>query len=322
MKNVLVVGGAGFIGSHLCHELMEDKLKCVYVLDNLVTGDVCNIESLYNNKRFQFINFNAACDNFDKKFRKLCGCIPSVHEIYYLASIASPKIYMAKPLETIHANVRGLENFLELAMRHRARLLYTSTSEVYGDPEVMPQAESYNGNVDPVCRRAVYDESKRLGETLTMAYNRLGVNTRIVRIFNTYGPKMSEFDGRVVPAFVHQALNNMDMTVFGDGRQTRSFCYVSDLVDGLIESMRSDYSHPINLGNPDEYYSMLDLAMIVKDMSASDSGITFQPLPDNNDPQVRRPDISKAGSVLQWKPTVDLKSGLEKTIEHMRQRQL
>ena len=158
MRNVLVVGGAGFVGSHLCHELMKDRLKCVHVLDNLVTGDVCNIESLYNNKRFEFINFDATCDNFEKAFRKTG--IPCVHEIYYLASIASPKIYMAKPLETIHANTKGLVNFLELAMRYRAKLLYTSTSEVYGDPEVMPQHEGYNGNVDPVCRRAVYDESK------------------------------------------------------------------------------------------------------------------------------------------------------------------
>lgn len=319
MRHVLVVGGAGFIGSHLCHQLIKDNLKQVYVLDNLVTGDVCNIESLYNNKRFEFINFDAASGSFEKAFRKTD--ISSVHEIYYLASIASPKIYMMKPLETIRANTNGLMNFLELAMRYRAKLLYTSTSEIYGDLEIVPQTESDNGNVDPVCRRAVYDESKRLGETLTMTYSRLGVNTRIVRIFNTYGTKMSEFDGRVIPTFVHQALNNIDLTVFGDGKQTRSFCYVSDLVDGLIKSMLSDHKRPINLGNPNEYYSMLDLATIVKSLvSGSMSKITFQPLPDNNDPQVRRPDIGKARSILKWEPKVNLESGLQVTIKHMRQR--
>lgn len=315
MKKILVVGGAGFIGSHLCDRLVdEDSDNEVYVLDNLATGSVCNIEELYNRRGFFFVNIDAAKYTMWKEVRGATG-IDKPDEIYYLASIASPKIYLRQPMETIRANIMGLMNFLELAHRYRSKILYTSTSEIYGDPEVMPQSESYTGNVDPTCERAVYDETKRVGETLVSTYaRRHGVSTRIVRIFNTYGPRMNKFDGRVIPTFIEQASHNQNITVFGDGSQTRSFCYVDDTVEAIIRVMNSNCSSPINIGNPDEYFTVLDIASMVKNLTGSRSGIVFQDFLSSNDPKRRKPDIQKIKRITQWKPQTSIKKGLQKTI--------
>jgi len=308
------VGGAGFIGSHLCDRLIEDEETSVFVADNLVTGNVCNVEHLYNHKRFKFINVDASKFRmWEHHLEDVMGC---PHEIYYLASIASPKMYLSRPMETISANIDGLRNFLEVANRYRCKILYTSTSEVYGDPQVLPQPETYTGNVDTVCDRAIYDETKRVGETIAMAYRRKhGVDTRIVRIFNTYGPRMSPHDGRVVPTFVEQALEGKDFTLYGEGTQTRSFCYVSDTVDALLRVMSQEDHLPLNVGNPDEYCTMLDLATKIRGLVPNcKSGISFVPYISENDPQRRRPDIKAIGEATGWQPQIPLKEGLLKVI--------
>jgi len=322
MRRILVVGGAGFIGSHLCEHLInEDSQNLVCAMDNLVTGDICNIEKLYNHQCFEFIDGNATWEYKNFKIFALDGLLSGhVDDIYYLASIASPKRYLSNPFGTISANIDGLTNALRLASEFRARILYTSTSEIYGDPKISPQAEQYNGNVDPNSERAIYDESKRMGETLISVFHRSkGVNTRTVRIFNTYGSKMSNFDGRVVPTFVRQVLNGQPMTIYGNGQQTRSFCYVSDTVNAIRLVMESGRHEPFNIGNPYAYCNMVDLASMIKALVPdSSSRIIFLPLPTSNDPKVRRPDISKINSVTGWAPTIDLVTGLKETIKWLK----
>jgi nucleoside-diphosphate-sugar epimerase len=317
MKTILVVGGAGFIGSHLCAQLLKDNRNVVYAVDNLITGNVCNLDELFNHRRFNFVNLDASHHKTSKELADTHK-IRSVDEIYYLASIASPKLYLMMPMQTIKANIHGLINFLEIAHKHRSRFLYTSTSEVYGDPEIATQHEDYTGNVDPVADRSIYDETKRAGETIVTAYNRSrGVNTRIVRIFNTYGPHMSKQDGRVIPTFIDQALTGNDFTVFGDGQQTRSFCYVTDTVDALIKVMKSSCVAPLNVGNSREYYTMLDVATMVKRLvSNCESQIIFRPFISENDPKLRRPNITKISRIAKWQPKIKLESGLSIMIQH------
>jgi nucleoside-diphosphate-sugar epimerase len=303
-KTILVTGGAGFIGSHLCEWLAEDsKVICV---DNLVTGKKENVKLLLRNPNFTFIEHDVS------KGFKIDG---KVDQIYHLSSPASPVDYQKLPIETMMVNSLGTKNMLDMAKEKRAKILLASTSEVYGDPEKHPQKEDYWGNVNPTGPRSCYDESKRFAEALVMAYNRVhGVDVRIARIFNTFGPRMRSNDGRVIPNFVMQALKNEDITVYGDGKQTRSFCYVTDMVDGLIRFMESGrVGDVINLGNPDER-KVIDVANTIKKMTNSGSKIAFLPLP-KDDPARRKPDIRKAKEKLEWEPRVAFERGLEKTIE-------
>jgi dTDP-glucose 4,6-dehydratase len=303
MKRVLITGGAGFIGSHLCDRFIEEKYS-VLCIDNLITGKLENIRHLQKNKNFEF------------KKQDISGPFSvngSVDYILNFASPASPVDYLELPLETLKVGSFGTFNMLELARQKNAVFLQASTSEVYGDPLVNPQNESYWGNVNPIGPRSVYDEAKRFSEALVMAYHReFNLDTRIVRIFNTYGPRMRLNDGRVVPNFVHQALNGKPLTIYGNGSQTRSFCYVSDLVDGIYRLMLSNEHEPVNLGNPVEL-SVLKFADAIIKLTKSKSGKEFRPLPVD-DPKLRRPDISKAKDVLDWKPVVGLEEGLKNTI--------
>lgn len=303
MKRVLITGGAGFIGSHLCDRFIEEKYS-VLCIDNLITGKLENIRHLQKNKNFEF------------KKQDISGPFSvngSVDYILNFASPASPVDYLELPLETLKVGSFGTFNMLELARQKNAVFLQASTSEVYGDPLVNPQNESYWGNVNPIGPRSVYDEAKRFSEALVMAYHReFSLDTRIVRIFNTYGPRMRLNDGRVVPNFVHQALNGKPLTIYGNGSQTRSFCYVSDLVDGIYRLMLSNEHEPVNLGNPVEL-SVLKFADAIIKLTKSKSGKEFRPLPVD-DPKLRRPDISKAKDVLDWKPVVGLEEGLKNTI--------
>jgi dTDP-glucose 4,6-dehydratase len=303
MKRVLITGGAGFIGSHLCDRFIEEKYS-VLCIDNLITGKLENIRHLQKNKNFEF------------KKQDISGPFSvngSVDYILNFASPASPVDYLELPLETLKVGSFGTFNMLELAREKKAVFLQASTSEVYGDPLVNPQNESYWGNVNPIGPRSVYDEAKRFSEALVMAYHReFSLDTRIVRIFNTYGPRMRLNDGRVVPNFVHQALNGKPLTIYGNGSQTRSFCYVSDLVDGIYRLMLSNEHEPVNLGNPVEL-SVLKFADAIIKLTKSKSGKEFRPLPVD-DPKLRRPDISKAKDVLDWKPVVGLEEGLKNTI--------
>lgn len=315
--NCIVVGGAGFIGSHLCEYLLG-KGNDVFCVDNLVTGDVCNIEDAYNYRNFHFIRQDATHFNVAKTLAEQVN-LKAINEIYYLASIASPDKYLKMPLETIEANLIGLRNFLEIAVSNKIKFLYTSTSEVYGDPLEHPQRESYTGNVDTCCDRAVYDESKRMGETLVATYHRhYGLNTRIVRIFNTYGPRMGVSDGRVIPNFISQAIKNKDITVYGNGSQTRSFCYVSDLIRAICLIMNCTYYLPINIGNPYCYFSIVELAGIIKELTMSESQIISVPFKSQNDPKVRRPDITLVRNKTSWSPSVDLRVGLKHTIDYFK----
>lgn len=314
MLKILVAGGAGFIGSHLCKRFIEEG-HTVYCVDNLITGDKDNVVSLLDNPRFNF---------YDRDITKPIIEIPEINYIYHLASPASPnqkseRSYINFPIETLLANSLGTYNLLNLAQARSASFLFTSTSEVYGDPEVSPQSETYFGNVNPTGIRSVYDEGKRFGEAMTFGFIRkFGINARVVRIFNTYGPFMQKDDGRVVSAFINQALNNAPITIFGTGSQTRSFCYVDDMVEGLIRAMNSDEARNqvINLGNTDER-KISDIALLVKQMVGSASRIVNEPLPED-DPKVRKPDITKAKKLLGWEPTVSLEEGLKKTIEYFR----
>ncbi|TGZ62808.1 hypothetical protein CRM22_007222 [Opisthorchis felineus] len=302
----LVTGGAGFVGSHLVDRLMQDGHE-VLALDNFATGRRHNIEHWLGHSNFELIHHDVSEPIHIQ-----------VDEIYHLASPASPPHYMLNPIRTIKANTLGTLNMLGLARRTNARFLFSSTSEVYGDPAVHPQPESYWGNVNPIGPRACYDESKRLGETLTYAYsNRLGLSVKIARIFNTYGPRMQLDDGRVVSNFILQSLTNKPLTVYGSGNQTRSFQYVSDLVDGLVRLMASNYSLPVNLGNPEEL-SVLELADIVRQFTGSNSSIEFSSIPVD-DPQRRRPDIEVAKIQLGWEPIVKIRDGLHKTVEYFRE---
>lgn len=298
---ILVTGGAGFIGSHLIDRLMEQGHE-VLCLDNFYTGDKRNILKWFNHPNFELIRHDVT-----EPIRL------EVDQIYHLACPASPVHYQYNPVKTIKTNVMGTLNMLGLAKRVKARFLLASTSEVYGDPEIHPQTEDYRGNVNPIGIRSCYDEGKRVAETLSFDYHRQNdVDIRVVRIFNTYGPRMLENDGRVVSNFVVQALNGQSLTVYGDGSQTRSFCYVSDLVEGLIQMMNGDYIGPVNLGNPDEY-TILQLAEAVQQMVNPDAAIEFKPLPQD-DPRRRKPDITKAKTHLNWQPTVPLQEGLKQTI--------
>ncbi len=303
----LLSGAAGFIGSHLCDRLLRDG-HSVTGVDNLITGSRKNLDHLKNEARFQFIEADV--------IREVPVAGPFDH-VWHLASLASPKDYFEHPIETLDVGSSGTRNMLEIARRDGARFLLTSTSECYGDPDVHPQVETYWGNVNPVGVRSCYDESKRYAEALTMAYHRVhGVRTNIARIFNTYGPRMALRDGRVVPAFLDQALAGQPLTIFGDGSQTRSFCYVSDLVDGLVRLGNSEERFPVNLGNPAEL-TILEFAERIQRLMGSKLELVFKPLPQD-DPRKRRPDISKAKRLLQWEPKVALEDGLRETVEYFR----
>ncbi len=302
-QTVVITGGAGFLGSHLCDFLLEHGYKVICV-DNLITGRLANIEHLSSDRLFKFIEQNV-CDSL--KIRS------KVDFVLHFASLASPVDYAGYPIETLKVGSVGTFNGLELARQKRAVFMLASTSEVYGDPLQNPQKEEYWGNVNPVGPRSMYDESKRFAEALTMAYHRkLGVDTRIVRIFNTYGPRMKSDDGRIVPNLITQALTGRPMTIYGDGKQTRSFCYISDLIQGISKLMKTDFHEPVNLGNPIEK-SMLELAHIIKEIAGADSKLVFKPLP-GDDPKRRRPDIARAKSLLGWSPKISLQKGLIETI--------
>ena len=309
---VIVSGAAGFIGSHICDRLLLEG-HTVVGLDNFLTGSIENLAHLHSVSAFQFIRLDV-----NAPLNGAVGDGP-VDAVLHMASAASPKDYLAHPIETLDAGSIGTRNMLELAKAHDARFLITSTSECYGDPLVHPQVETYWGNVNPVGPRSCYDESKRFAEALTMAYHRThGVRTNIARIFNTYGPRMQLNDGRVVPAFLDQALRGEPLTVFGDGSQTRSFCYVSDLVDGLCRLMLSDERYPVNLGNPREM-TILEFAEAIIRLTGSASAIVHRPLPED-DPRQREPDIAKARRLLGWEPVVPLEDGLRHTAEYFRRR--
>jgi len=303
-KTILVTGGAGFIGSHLCKRLLNEN-HYVICLDNLFTGTFKNIVELEKNNNFEFVNH----DIIKPYYRD------NIDEIYNLACPASPIHYQSNPIKTVKTCTIGVINMLGLAKKNNAKILQASTSEVYGDPEIHPQKEDYNGNVNTLGYRSCYDEGKRCAETLFMDYNREhNLNIRIVRIFNTYGPNMTKNDGRVVSNFILQALKGDDITVYGDGSQTRSFQFIDDLVNGLIKMMNSDSVGPINLGNPIEL-SMKDLATMVIRLTNSSSNIIYKELP-KDDPKRRRPDINLAKSILDWSPIIDLETGLKKTINY------
>jgi dTDP-glucose 4,6-dehydratase len=303
MPTSLVTGGAGFLGSHLCEELLRRGHR-VICADNFETGSLANIEHIRDEA---FVHKNV--DIIEPYFID-----EPIDFVYHLASPASPIDYLRLPLATLKVGSYGTHHTLGLAKIHRARFLIASTSEVYGDPQVHPQPESYWGHVNPIGPRGVYDEAKRYAEALTMAYHRQqGVDTAIVRIFNTYGPRMRPHDGRAIPTFLRQALQDRPITVFGDGSQTRSFCYVEDEIRGLIALSESGYHNPVNIGNPDEF-TLLELAKTVIEVTGSKSEIVYEALP-TDDPQVRQPDITLARQILGWEPKVTLREGLERTIE-------
>jgi dTDP-glucose 4,6-dehydratase len=307
MKRILITGAAGFLGSHLCDRFIKEGYRVVGI-DNLITGDLSNIEHLFKLEQFEFYHHDVS------KFIHISG---NLDYILHFASPASPIDYLKIPIQTLKVGALGTHNCLGLALAKKARILVASTSEVYGDPQVHPQPEEYWGNVNPVGPRGVYDEAKRFMESITMAYHNFhGVDTRIVRIFNTYGPRMRLNDGRALPAFIGQALRGEDLTVFGDGSQTRSFCFVDDLIDGIYRLLMSDYHQPVNIGNPEEI-SLLDFAKEVLELTGNKSKIIFKPLPVD-DPKQREPDITKAKKLLGWQPTVDRKQGLRITYDYFR----
>ena len=304
---VLVTGAAGFLGSHLCDRFIHEGYK-VIGMDNLLTGNIRNIEHLFGTDQFQVVKHDVS------EYTHVSG---DLDYILHFASPASPKDYLKLPIQTLKVGSLGTHKILGLARAKKARVLIASTSEVYGDPLVHPQQENYWGNVNPIGYRGVYDEAKRFMEAMTMAYHRYhGVETRIIRIFNTYGPRMRLDDGRALPAFVGQALRGEDLTVYGDGSQTRSFCYVSDLVEGIYRLLLSDTSEPVNIGNPSEI-TILQFAQEVLKHIDTKSKIIFEPLPED-DPKVRQPDITRAREILGWEPKVDRQDGLKKTIDYFR----
>jgi dTDP-glucose 4,6-dehydratase len=306
----LVTGGAGFLGSHLCDRFIAEGHH-VICMDNLITGDTKNVEHLFEHgqERFRFIKYDVT------DYIHVDGPLDYV---LHFASPASPDDYLRLPIQTLKVGALGTHKALGLAKAKDARLLLASTSEVYGDPQIHPQAEDYWGNVNPVGQRGVYDEAKRFAEAMTMAYHRYhGVETRIVRIFNTYGPRMRIGDGRALPTFMEQALRGEPLTVYGDGSQTRSFCYVDDLVDGIYRLLMSDEAMPVNVGNPDEI-TIKEFAEEIIELTGSSSELTFEPLP-KDDPQVRQPDITRAQQILGWQPKVGRSEGLERTLDYFRE---
>ncbi|MFB6099501.1 MAG: UDP-glucuronic acid decarboxylase family protein [Salinibacter sp.] len=311
MPRTLITGGAGFLGSHLCDRLIEEG-HSVICMDNLITGDTENIEHLFElgQDRFRFVEYDVT------DYLHVNG---ELDYVLHFASPAAPDDYLEYPIQTLKVGALGTHKALGLAKAKNARLLLASTSEVYGDPLVHPQPEDYWGNVNPIGERGVYDEAKRFGEALAMAYHRYhGVETRIARIFNTYGPRMRVDDGRALPTFMGQALRGEPLTVYGDGSQTRAFCYVDDLVEGLYRLLMSDQTEPVNLGNPDEI-TIKAFAEEIIEVTGSESGITYEPLPED-DPQVRQPDITRAKETLGWEPTVDRREGLERTLTYFRKK--
>jgi UDP-glucuronate decarboxylase len=305
IKIILITGGAGFIGSNLCEKLLNNGHKIICV-DNLSTGNIKNVEHLLKNTNFKFINHNII-DYLELD--------EDINEIYNLACPASPPKYQKNPIETLKCNFNGILNLLELAKKKKAKFLQTSTSEIYGEPQISPQHEEYRGNVNTIGIRSCYDEGKRVAETLIMEYyNQYNIEIRIARIFNTYGPKMDKNDGRVVSNLINQALTNNDLTIYGNGEQTRSFCYIDDQINGLIKLMNSDYVYPVNIGNPYEI-NMKHLANTILNLTKSNSKIIYKELP-SDDPTNRKPDISRAKNILNWEPKYGLEEGLMKTIEY------
>lgn len=310
MKRILITGAAGFLGSHLSDRFIKEGYD-VIGMDNLITGDLANIEHLFPNKHFTFYHHDVST------FVHVPG---KLDYILHFASPASPIDYLKMPIQTLKVGSLGTHNLLGLARVKNARVLIASTSEVYGDPLVNPQPESYWGNVNPIGPRGVYDEAKRFQEAMTMAYHTYhGLETRIVRIFNTFGPRMRVNDGRALPAFFSQAIENKDITVFGDGSQTRAFCYVDDLIEGIYRLLLSDYHLPVNIGNPDEITILQAAEEVVNLVDGTSSKIVFKGLP-KDDPKVRRPDITKAKEVLGWDPQIERKEGLIKTYEYFKKK--
>jgi len=306
-KTVVITGGAGFIGSHLCDKLVQNKFG-VICLDNLITGKSGNIRHLLKDKNFKFQKYNVT------RYIDIKG---KVDHVLHFASRPSPDDYLKFPIPTLKVGSLGTHNALGLAKEKKAAFMLASTSEVYGDPLVHPQPESYWGNVNPIGVRGCYDESKRFAEAITMAYHRVHhIDTRIVRIFNTYGPRMRINDGRAIPNFIYQAVNNKPITVYGSGRQTRSFCYISDLIEGIYKLMLAPVNEPVNLGNPHEF-TILELVKLLIKLTASKSKIVYKPLPQD-DPRQRQPDVGKAKKVLNWQPNTELEEGLKKTVEWFR----
>ena len=304
-KRILITGAAGFLGSHLCDRFIAEGYQVVG-MDNLITGDIKNIEHLFPLQQFEFYNHDVS------NFVHVSG---QLDYILHFASPASPIDYLKIPIQTLKVGSLGTHNLLGLAKEKKARFLIASTSEVYGDPTIHPQPEDYWGNVNPVGPRSVYDEAKRFQEAITMAYHTFhGLETRIVRIFNTYGPRMRLNDGRVLPAFIGQALRGEDLTIFGDGTQTRSFCYVDDLVEGIYRLLHSDYVYPVNIGNPNEI-TINDFAQEIIKLTGTNQKIVYLPLPQD-DPKQRQPDITKAYEILNWSPKIDRKDGLKITYEY------
>ena len=306
-KSVLITGAAGFLGSHLCDKFLNNGYN-VYGIDNLITGSINNINHLKNDNSFEFIEHDVT---------KKINLKLSPEYILHFASPASPVDYLKYPIETLRIGSIGSINILDFANSNNSIILVASTSEVYGDPLIHPQHEAYFGNVNPIGPRSVYDEAKRFMESLTMAYsNKYGLNTRIVRIFNTYGPRMRVDDGRALPTFLDQSINNKDITVFGDGSQTRSFCYVSDLVEGITKLLFSEYKYPVNIGNNEEI-KLLEFAKQIIYLTQSKSKIIFKPLP-LDDPKKRRPNLDRANSILNWTPKIKTEDGLKLTYEYFK----
>ncbi|MDZ4750298.1 MAG: UDP-glucuronic acid decarboxylase family protein [Flavobacteriales bacterium] len=307
MERILITGAAGFLGSHLCDRFIREGFKVV-AMDNLITGDLRNIGHLFPNENFEFFHHDVS------RFIHVPG---KLDYILHFASPASPIDYLKIPIQTLKVGSLGIHNCLGLAKEKNARIMIASTSEVYGDPTVHPQKETYWGNVNPVGPRGVYDEAKRFQEAMTMAYHTFhGLETRIVRIFNTYGPRMRLNDGRVLPAFIGQALRGEDLTIFGDGSQTRSFCYVDDLIEGIYRLLKSDYASPVNIGNPDEI-SIRDFAEEIIKLTGTDQKVVYKDLPVD-DPKQRQPDITLARTLLHWEPKVSRQEGLKITYDYFR----
>lgn len=307
MKRILITGGAGFLGSHLCDRFIKEGFH-VIAMDNLITGDLRNIEHLFKLPNFEFYHHDVS------KFIHVPG---NLDYILHFASPASPIDYLKIPIQTLKVGSLGIHNCLGLAKEKGARVLIASTSEVYGDPLIHPQTEDYWGHVNPIGPRGVYDEAKRFQEAMTMAYHTFhGLETRIIRIFNTYGPRMRLNDGRVLPAFIGQALRGEDLTIFGDGSQTRSFCYVDDLVEGIFRLLMSDYAYPVNIGNPSEI-TIKEFAEEIIKLTGTDQKVVYKDLP-KDDPKQRKPDITKAKEILNWEPKVDRAEGLKITFEYFK----